>query len=160
MADNSSVIESGESSVCNQSHTFVKTQSDQSVNTQHQLLHTRGTFTSLIPNHNNISRYNISCLNCFKGRTVSFKDLRLPFQVFYLFVDSRRSDDGSIRRQIAPQNLKTRLMEKWTFQRMNDLIFLGVTLDSSSFHVQPYILGTSINSLLSSIFITFITPPA
>ncbi len=102
MSYDSAVIESGKPGVRDKSHTLMKPQADQRIDTKHKLLHTRSPLASLISDHDNVSRNDVSRHDRFIGRLIPFKYLRRAFDVPYFFKYGRRTDDRPLRRNVAP----------------------------------------------------------
>ena len=125
MSDNRAKVKPGKSGVRDQPHTLMKSQADQRVNAEHQFFHARRPLTSFIPDHNNISRHDLSCLDRLECRPVPVKDLCLPPHILHFIIHGSGPDNCAVWRQVAPQDLKSRLLEQGSFQRVDNLVFPG-----------------------------------
>ena len=123
MSDDCSVVESGETCVCDKPDLFIKSKSDQRIDTKHQLFHTRCSFTAFIANHKNVPRNNLACHNGFICILIAFIHFCRTFDVFYFFIYCCRTYDRSCRRNISPHDFKSRFFCYRIFQRMNDFIW-------------------------------------
>ena len=124
MTNDCSIIKSRETCICDQTNFLIQSKSDQCINTEHQLLHTRCSFTTFVTDNQNISRHDLASHNCLICILVTFIYFCCSFNIHYFFVDSCRTYNCSCRRYVAAENLKSRLLCYRIFHRMNHLIRL------------------------------------
>ena len=151
MSDSSTTGSSGETAVCNQSHSTAQTHTHDGGGRIQHLPHSGTTLRSFITDYYHISRINLSALNSSNGILFTIKDSGRSLMHHHFRSYSGTLYHAGIRSQISLKHRNTADRHKGLINRTNNLLILisgmgniflhGLACNGNAGKVQKILLG-------------------